>query len=1128
MKNAFKSFLLAFTTLIAGVSAFAQVTTSTLQGRITDQNGEPIIGAAVIATHEPSGTDYYAITNVEGRYAIQGMRTGGPYTVEVSNLGYQTVNYTDITLQLGQPYNLNIWLQETTELLDAVVVVASPTSKFAAQEKIGATTNISNADILTMPTAARSITDIAKLSPYGGDGMSFGGGDGRSSNFTVDGANFNNNFGLSESLPGGGMPISMDAIEEVQVVVSPYDVRQSNFIGGGVNAITKSGTNTFKGTGYVYHQNTKLRGTHIDGGQAVSGTANNKTVYGATVGGPIIKNKLFFFGSFEYTGDPREINSWRPTEDGVMDAAAKKSRTTTADLDRVSKYLMDTYGYDTGGYTNYTRDENNLKLLARLDWNITSNHHLAFRFNYTNNKRYTPTNGNSADFADPYLGGEGIRHKGYDRLSQYSIAFANSMYSMENKVRTYSLDLNSRLSSSLSNQLLITYSNIEDARGSDSEKFPFIDIMQPYTNDKGVTNPVVPYISAGYELFTWYNGVHNRVLTAKDDLTYYMGAHKLTGGLSYEYQFADNAYMREGTGYYRFKSVDDFVNGKAPETVALTYGYGGNETPSARIQFSQIGLYGQDEWDVNEKLKVTAGVRFDTIIYDNNDLMTNNAILALDFGGKKIDTGLWPKTNVQISPRVGFVYDVFGDKSMKIRGGTGLFAGRLPLVFLTNMPSNAAMYQHLSVMSTLYDDKYNATPNPNLAAFAAENNGGKLLTSTADILAKLNALDPANNPIDITPDDGAVQSAINSVDPNFKMPRVWKSSLALDLQLPVSFPWSLSTEFIFNKTVNGTLIQNWNIKEMDGWSRFTGPDSRHLYPAKEDLYYTKYQAYVLTNTNKGYGWNFNISTNIEPVKNLKAMFSYTHTVQKELTGMPGSNASSVYTGLPTVDGPNFPVLQNSQYVHPDRVISSLSYKLPTLTTISLFYEGSVNTGRYYTYSNDMNGDSQTADLIYIPTDEQMKVVGASDADANSVLFASQEDINIFKVFIAQDKYLSSRRGKYAEAYSVFSPMLHRVNLKVIQDIRVKIGKSVNTLQLSADVMNFGNALNDKWGVGTSFDQSVNSGNILTYKGMTDNGQPIYSTNFKLADGQAHAKTWQKSHEYTNTWYIQLGLKYMFN
>ena len=708
MRNAFKSFLLACISLFAGVVAYAQVTTAALSGRVVDQNGEPVIGAAILAQHEPSGTVYGAVTNADGRYTIQGMRTGGPYKVDFTCLGYQDATYTDVTLQLAETFNLDAQIAESSEMLEGTIVIAAPTSKFASQERIGAATNISNSDIQALPTANRSITDIVKLSPYGGNGMNIAGGDGRSANFTIDGANFNNNFGLTSTLPGGGMPVSMDAIEEVQIVVSPFDVRQSNFIGGGVNAITKSGTNTVKGTAYVYHQNDKLSGHKIDGEQ-IATTRDNETVYGATVGFPIIKNKLFFFGSFEYTGNPSVINDWRPSTDGVADKDNYISRTTVADMQRVSDHLEQTYGYKTGGWENYTRDVSNMKILGRVDWNITQNHHLAVRYNYTSNKKWTPTNGSSGDFNSTVDGGndalKGTRMS-QNRFSQYSMAFVNSMYSTENNVSSISVDLNSRFGDNLSNQFLATWSNIEDVRGSDSEKFPFIDIMEGYTGslaDGTLKQTLMPYMSAGYELFTWYNGVHNRVLNIKDDITAYLGAHKLMAGVSYEYQFADNAYMREGTGYYRFRSVDDFLNGAAPETVALTYGYGGNETPSARIQFNQIGLYFQDEWAATERFKLTAGVRFDTMLYDNNDLMTNSAIKALDFGGKHLDTGRWPKTNIQVSPRVGFTWDVFGDRSLKVRGGTGLFAGRLPLVYMTNMPSNAAMFQHLSVLTTQYN-----------------------------------------------------------------------------------------------------------------------------------------------------------------------------------------------------------------------------------------------------------------------------------------------------------------------------------------------------------------------------------------------------------------------------------------
>ena len=1115
MRNAFKSFLLACISLFAGVVAYAQVTTAALSGRVVDQNGEPVIGAAILAQHEPSGTVYGAVTNADGRYTIQGMRTGGPYKVDFTCLGYQDATYTDVTLQLAETFNLDAQIAESSEMLEGTIVIAAPTSKFASQERIGAATNISNSDIQALPTANRSITDIVKLSPYGGNGMNIAGGDGRSANFTIDGANFNNNFGLTSTLPGGGMPVSMDAIEEVQIVVSPFDVRQSNFIGGGVNAITKSGTNTVKGTAYVYHQNDKLSGHKIDGEQ-IATTRDNETVYGATVGFPIIKNKLFFFGSFEYTGNPSVINDWRPSTDGVADKDNYISRTTVADMQRVSDHLEQTYGYKTGGWENYTRDVSNMKILGRVDWNITQNHHLAVRYNYTSNKKWTPTNGSSGDFNSTVDGGndalKGTRMS-QNRFSQYSMAFVNSMYSTENNVSSISVDLNSRFGDNLSNQFLATWSNIEDVRGSDSEKFPFIDIMEGYTGslaDGTLKQTLMPYMAAGYELFTWYNGVHNRVLNIKDDITAYLGAHKLMAGVSYEYQFADNAYMREGTGYYRFRSVDDFLNGAAPETVALTYGYGGNETPSARIQFNQIGLYFQDEWAATERFKLTAGVRFDTMLYDNNDLMTNSAIKALDFGGKHLDTGRWPKTNIQVSPRVGFTWDVFGDRSLKVRGGTGLFAGRLPLVYMTNMPSNAAMFQHLSVLTTQYNsDGTIKARNAGLDQFAASANSGKFPTTVEDILQKLNQIDANKNPIDISPEKGALQSTVNGVDPNFKMPQIWKTSLGIDWQIPVGFPLTLTLEGTFNKTINGTQVVNWNTKDNASWSQWTGSDNRHMYPA--DAYYTGTPAYVLTNTNKGYGIIGVVSLTAQPISGLRITASYTYNEQKEVTGMPGNNAESVFTGLPTVDGPDFATLQSSQYVNPHRLMASVSYRMPWGTNIALFYTGYVPTGNSFLFDNDANGDKIMQDLIYIPKDR------------NDILFVDEDNANRFWAFMDQDKYLSSHKGQYSEAYAVHAPMVHYIDLKLSQDIRVRIGKTTQTLQLSCDLMNLGNLINSSWGVINTFDQSANEGKILTFDHINAEGRPVFST--PLKEG---AKTWNHSHSIGQTWYLQLGIKYMFN
>ena len=592
----------------------AQVTTSAMAGHVSDEQGEDVISALVRVVHQPSGTTYSAITNADGRWAIQGMRVGGPYEVEITYIGYADRTIEDITLQLGETYNINVSLSEDVAELGEVVVTGTR-SKFAA-EKTGATTNISNSQIMNLPTVSRNISDIARLSPYA-NGMGFAGGDGRSTNFTLDGANLNNNFGLSSTLPGGGMPISMDALDEVQVVVTPFDVRQTNFIGGGINAVTKSGTNTFKGTAYIYHNNENMHGNRIDDTDLGERGINRNTTYGFTLGGPIVKNKLFFFANAEYAKVPSVINRWRASEDGVADPDNYISRTTVADLQKVRDFMMQRYGYDTGSFTDFPADESNLKLLGRIDWNITDNHRLAVRYNYTKNTAWNAVNGNSSD--------TGYRLRNMDRLSQYSMSFANSMYSMDNKVSTVSADLNSRFGNKISNQLLFTYTNIDDVRGSNSSPFPFIDIMGGYETaaDGTVTQSLTPYMSLGYELFSYNNRVQNKITTITDNFTYYAGAHKITAGFSFEHQLANNSYMRGGTGYYRYRSLDDFLNGAAPETVGLAYGYNGEANPNAEVVFNQYGLYAQDEWNISENLKLTGGIRFDMISFNSDDLMRN-------------------------------------------------------------------------------------------------------------------------------------------------------------------------------------------------------------------------------------------------------------------------------------------------------------------------------------------------------------------------------------------------------------------------------------------------------------------------------------------------------------------------
>ena len=1113
MKQAIKCLIAAFAAMLMAVVASAQVTTSALGGRVVDAAGEPVIGAAVVATHTPSGTVYGVVTNEAGRYTINGMRAGGPYSVEVSCLGYQSVLYTDLTLQLAETFALDAELKDDSEMLSEAMVIAAAASKFSAQ-KMGSATNISGSQITAMPTISRSITDVTRLSPYGGNGMSFAGQDGRTANFTVDGANFNNNFGLSDGLPGGGSPISIDAIEEMQVVISPYDVRQTNFIGGGVNAITKSGTNTFKGSAYVYHRNENLRGDTVEG-EMISGARqkDRNTTYGFTLGGPIVKNKLFFFVNAEYAKIPTVVNRWRASVDGEMDADNYVSRTTLADLEKVSNFVKEKYGYDTGSWTDYPADESNMKLLARIDWNINDNHKLALRYNYTLNRGWNSTNGSSMD---------GGSRSGFSRFSEYGMAYANSMYSMDNVVSTVSLDLNSRLSDNLSNQFLATYSKLDDIRGTNSEDMPFVDIRK----DDG--SAVLPYIALGYELFTWNNGVHNTHISVKDDLTYYAGNHKLTAGVNYEYQMADNSYMRNGTGYYRYKSLEDFMSGAAPEVVCLTYGYDGEANPAARVRFHKAGVYAQDEWNATDSFKLTYGLRLDGLFFDNQDLMTNKAIYELaytvDGVERHIDTGKWPSAAITASPRVGFSWDVLGNNSLKVRGGTGLFSGRLPLVFFTNMPTNSGMVQYqakIGETQTIIPGYTGASIEKSgknyydMSAFA----GG--LLKREELLAKLNSLGFPNT---ISPEDGTVPSEISAVDPKFKMPQVWKTSLALDYNFPTSFPFSISAEGIFNKTINGVIIRDWSVNPVHGFARFNGVDNRPIFQNYKQTYESNGKtvnlpnAYVLENTNKGYGYSGTFTVNMRPIEGLSLMAAYTHTVNKELTGMPGSNASSVLNYMGTIYGPNDPGLHNSQYVTPDRFVASLTHSDKSGNHFSFIYE-TWRGGYNYTYmtANDMNGDSYNYDLIYIPTDQQV-------AD-REFRFVSQDDEQRFMDYVHADKYLSKNQGKYAEAYSVYSPWVHRLDFSYKHDFTVKTGNSVNKLQLSLDIKNLLNMFNSSWGVSKYMNPALAEGRILKYEGVDADGYATFSTPSAVS---GDVQQWQRNRALGQCWYASIGIKYMFN
>jgi hypothetical protein len=726
-------------------------------------------------------------------------------------------------------------------------------------------------------------------------------------------------------------------------------------------------------------------------------------------------------------------------------------------------------------------------MLARIDWNINRDHKFTVRYNYTKNTNNLAPNASSAP--NPRAANA--------RISQQSMAFSNNCYTMGNLVQSVTGELNSRFNNNIFNQILTTYTKIEDMRGSSSSPFPHVDIW------KGGDI----FMSAGYELFTWNNGVKNDIFTVVDNFSLTMGAHKFTAGISYENQYVSNAYMRYGTGYYRYASFDDFVNGAAPTAFGLTYGYGGETSPVSELEFGQWAAYIQDEWNINNHLKLTAGIRADYTQYIN-DLAENNAISALTFlDNRKINTGLWPESKILLSPRVGFNWDVMGDKTLKVRGGTGIFTGRIPLVFFTNMPTNSGMIQNT----------YESTDAATLAKLA-----GGLITDVNQMKQVLNLPD---QPAERTP------SSIAAVDRDFNLPQIWKTTLAADYQLPISIPMTLTLEGMYSKDINAVCQENLNMINTDGLPRFSGSDDRFIYPgsAKSRVNSGISEAMMLKNSSKGYGYTLNAMVTAQPVKDLDVMIAYTHTVVKEISGNPGSQAASAWSNQPSVYGPNQLGLQNSQYVTPNKVVASLTYRLPECSTwkgtsVGLYYAGYNSGSRYsYVYSNDMNQDGVNNDLMYIPSSKDE----LQFADANGFTAAQQAEA-LWK-FIEQDSYLKKNKGKYAEAYSAKTPWVNRFDLKLAKDFYVNIGKTKNTLQLSFDILNFGNLINDSWGV-TKNAAICNYGKILKYEKKDANNKPVYSMNTRTVDGQKllYDKTFDNYTNSSNCWQLQFGIRYIFN
>ena len=1089
----------------------AQVTTSSITGFVKSDKGAALQGATVTAVHQPSGTKYITVTKKDGNFTLPNTLTGGPYKLTVEHVGYSPQTIDNITLSLGEPYTADINMAINATVLNEVVIAAARANNKA---KTGASTIFNSRQLTTLPSITRSITDFTRLTPQA-NGNNFAGRDGRFNNLQVDGANLNNSFGLStDPLPGGGAsPVSLDALDEIAVNIAPYDVRQSGFTGAGLNVVTKSGTNTFHGTAYGFYRDQSFNGKHV-GDNILTQTPQKTKIYGASIGGPIIQNKLFFFLNAEWENSSKPSdNTYVPTGSS---ASGIKSASPVDSLNKFRDVLKSKYGYDPGVYDNLPNFiTKNRKILAKLNWNINSVHKLVVKYSDFKGSDESAVNGSSV----PNSGAGGFTIAGIsgaqtrlpnNRNSDQSIAFSNSNYGTDHIVQSATVELNSNFNSRFSNQLLFAYTHINDKRTTNGPIFPTIEIFDAAGTVAGVTKGR-NYMSAGTDPFTRNNEVINNVTDITDNFSYFAGRHTLTAGITYEHQKVGNAFMGGSESYYIYNNLNDFVTDAPPAFFSYTYSLipGQAKVFSADLKLGQLGMYLQDEFNVNSNLKITYGLRGDIPTYIKQPL-ENTAITALSFPDKDgnlthFNTGKWPKAKLLLSPRVGFRWKVPDEKGLVIRGGTGIFTGKIPFVFLTNMPSNSGVYQRGAVINSSAD-LAGITFNPNPDAYITKFPGT------------------------VTP---AAPGSFVLIDPDFKFPQVFRTNIGIDKQLGSGFATTI--DVLFTKDINAVKMRNANLKNPT--VLLTGEDNRAYFPSTT-LPADKYiypnlagpnkggTAIVLENTKKGFSFvsTFQLSKTFS--KGFSGSVAYTYSLATEISPNPGSQATSAWQSIINRGTPNSEELYNSAYSIPHRVIGTLSYRKEYArhfaSTLSFFYEGAAQSRFSYIIGGDLNGDGNNAsDLMYIyKTGADVNFIDVKNPD-NTIKYSIADQRAAYDQFVSNSHYLSKHKGQYAERNSAVTPWYNRIDMRFLQDFFISTGKMKHTLQFSADILNLPNLLNKDWGVKNLF--TVN--NPLTFKSIDATGKPVYT----LAEFNKQLVTtpFQKNISNASTWGMQLGLRYIF-
>jgi Carboxypeptidase regulatory-like domain/TonB-dependent Receptor Plug Domain len=1082
--------------------AFAQETTSEIQG-IVKNGTAAVAGASIQAIHTPTGTLYTTTTRKDGRYNLSNLKVGGPYVVKITNVGYKEQDKENVFLTLGQTFNADFTLDIQSKDLAAVVVSSTRQDKVINNNRTGSQEVISRSQIERLPTISRSLGDFTKLTPSS-NGLSFGGVSSAYNNLTVDGANFNNAFGLSGTLGGqtNSQPISIDAIEQIQVNISPYDVRQGSFSGAGINSVTRSGTNKFKGSIYGFSRNENTQGYKVNTAEAVK-TNIDYSQFGASLGGAIIKNKLFFFGSYEQEkislpGSP----TFRAAQAGETPNGTSISQAKAADLDALKSFLISKFNYDPGAYEGYNYRTESKKATIRFDYNINAKNTFTIKYNYLQSLRDVPasTSGSPNGGRGPSANGMGFSGTGYTINNNFNILIA---------------ELNTRFSNKANNKLQIGYTALRDFRDPlSSSLFPMVDIL----NAAGGQT----YTSFGYEPFTYNNKLSTDIIQFSDIFTYYKGSHEISVGTQNYIKTFENGFAPNYQGIFRFNSLTDFyASANNPYTSPTNVGTQ-NATfssirssatkdgsfPFAKISSVEYSFFAQDKWRVKPNLTVTYGIRADIPTFGNK-FDNNDSLKSLTFrDGVKIDVGAKPATRVLFSPRLGFNWDVFKDKKTQVRGGLGLFAGPPPFVWISNQASNNGVQFGLS----------------------QQGNG-----NTANL--------PFSTNVDLfRPAAGVLPTQYNVAvtDKDFRYPQNFKVSFGIDQKLPNN--WTLTLEGTYNKDINAVYFQNINLPYAG--VALNGADNRVRYNASQ-IYGgvgtpttvlgpqgtlsnpNISDAILMKNSNKGFGYFTTIQLQ-KTTKYLSGSVAYTYSKARTIND-GGSIAQSNWRDRPVAGNPNLDDLGNANFYQPHRVIAYLTYRREYAkhfaTSVGFTYEAAANGTASYVYNGDVNGDNAGGnnDLMYIPRDKSEIVLvksNAADPRTPDQIWAQLD------AFIKQDAYLSAHRGEVAERNGALAPYFKKLNMNFTQDFFIDTkNKSRHTLRLTVDIFNVGNLLNKQWGVTKTFNRT----SPLGYAGLTVDGKPAFNFNYLDPTNQVPlVNSYRDNTGIDSRWNMQIGVRYLFN